>query len=750
MESEITKDVRKGRILSFMESEEYKPLLFKELAFVLGVPKSDTDLFKVVLEELETEGKIVKSNKNRYGLPEHFNLIPGRLQMNERGFGFVIPDTANMGDVYISPNFLHGAMHDDRVLVKILSRDSFNKKDEGEIVKILKRANQTVVGTLFSSRHFLYVIPDEKRITEDILIPAEETGGAIPGQKVVAEITKWPEKTKHAEGRIIEILGDKDDPNTDVLSIIRAFHLTEEFPENVIQQALKIEDSVPEEALEGRRDLRALRIITIDGEDAKDLDDAVSIEKTPEGIYRLGVHIADVSYYVTEGSPLDREALKRGTSIYFVDRVIPMLPPKLSNGICSLNPGVDRLTFSVFMTIDSKGNVVDHEIFESVINTTERMTYTNVYKILEEKDQEVCSKYSHLIGDLQVMEELALILREKRMARGAIDFDFGEARIVLDEEGRIADIMKFNPTIAEKIIEEFMIVCNETVAEYFFWLDSPFVYRIHEDPDKEKLINFSNFARILGYRLKGSGDIHPSALQKLLEEVKGKKEERLVSTMMLRSLQKAKYSERNVGHFGLASKYYCHFTSPIRRYPDLIIHRIMKEVIKGKMDDDRKRYYTEKLPDIAKQCSERERLAEDAEQAVEDLKKVEYMQQYLGDVFEGIITGITNFSMFIELGNTVEGIVKLSSMEDDYYILDDMGYFLIGERTGKQYRIGDIVEVRVVRTDKIARQVEFVIERKPQSKRKASGKKQKESGKENSKESSKKKEKKNTHTENEE
>jgi len=739
MDLEKIKNERKERILAFMASGEYKPLLFKELSHTMEVPKTDTNMFKTFLEEMESEGKIYKSKKNRYGLPEHFNLISGRLQMSERGFGFLIPDNSGIEDIYISPGYLQNAMHNDRVLVRVMYRDYYYKKDEGEVVKILKRANEIVVGTFFSDKHFSFVVPDEKRITGDILIPAEGARGAVHGQKVVVEITKWPEKAKHAEGCVIEILGDKDDPNADVLSIIRAFHIPEEFPESIMKQVAEIEDAVPENDIEGRRDLRKIRTVTIDGEDAKDLDDAVSIGKTVDGHYRLGVHIADVSHYVTEGSSLDKEALERGTSVYLVDRVIPMLPPKLSNGICSLNSGMDRLTFTVFMTIDSKGKVISHEILESVINNAERMTYTNVYKMLAENDPEICQRYSHLIDDFKMMEELALILREKRMSRGAMDFNFGEARIILDEEGRITDIVKFNPTIAEKIIEEFMIVCNETVAEYFYWMESPFVYRIHEEPDKEKLLNFSNFVRILGYRIKGSGEIHPSALQKLLEDVKGKKEERLISTVMLRSLQKARYSHQNTGHFGLASKYYCHFTAPIRRYPDLIIHRIMKEVIKGKMKEGRKNYYNKGLPEIAKECSERERVAEDAERAVEELKKVEYMQQYLGDVFEGIITGITNFGMFVELDNTVEGVIRLSSMEDDFYILDDMRYFLLGERTGKQYRIGDIVEVRVAKTDKIARQVEFVIESKPTRKKqkKSSNKNNKRNTKKNHKKASK-------------
>lgn len=704
---------RKKRILEFMSQEEYKPFLLEELAGFLAVPKEDMKLFKTVLDELEVEGKIFKSKKNRYGLPRHFNVVIGRLQVSDRGFGFVIPDhdvndsKAVNEDVYISPDYINGAMNDDIVCARILYKSYQNKKAEGEIFKVLKRANETIVGTFKSSRYFSYVIPDNRRIREDVLIPKAETLNAKDGQKVVVQITKWPEDIKHAEGRVIEILGDKDSPHVDILSVIRSFDLPESFPEDVIRQVDKIGDTVTNEMLQGRRDLRDQTIVTIDGEDAKDLDDAVSIEKTTEGNYKLGVHIADVSYYVTEGSPLDKEAYKRGTSVYLLDRVIPMLPPKLSNGICSLNPGEDRLAFSVVMTINSEGHVINHEIFESVIRTTARMTYTNVYKILVDKDPEVCAKYADLIDLFKTMEMLAAILRKKRMNRGSLDFDFGEAKIILDEDGKPVDIRKFKSTIAEKIIEEFMIVCNETVAENFYWMDAPFVYRIHEKPDPEKLMVFSNLARIFGYRIKGSGDIHPNALQALLEEIKGQKEERLISTMLLRSLQKARYSPQNLGHFGLASKYYSHFTAPIRRYPDLIIHRIMKQMLKNEMSSKKNEYYNNNLAEITRNCSERERNADAVEQAVQDLKKTEYMEQFLGETFEGIISGITSFGIFVELDNTVEGVIRLSNIYDDYYYFDESRYILFGERTGKEYRIGDLVKVRVAKTDKVARQVEF-------------------------------------------
>jgi len=584
-----------------------------------------------------------------------------------------------------------------------------DRKAEGEVVRILKRANKTVVGTFESSRYFGFVVPDDTRISGDIFIPKDEFNNAKSGYKVVAEIVKWPEKRRNAEGRIIEVIGDKDDPGNDIVSIIKAYELKEEFPEEVIRQAEAIPDVVSEDMIKGRRDLRNLRMVTIDGEDAKDLDDAVSIEVLPNGNYRLGVHIADVSYYVTENSPLDKEALKRGTSVYLVDRVIPMLPKKLSNGICSLNPKVDRLAFTVMMDIDRKGKVIDHEIFESVINIDERMTYTNVYKILVEKDEELIKRYEYLVDDFQKMQELALILRQRRFERGAIDFDFEEAKIILDEKGKPVDIKRYEITIANKIIEEFMLVCNETVAEHFFWANVPFVYRIHEDPDPEKIESLAEFVHNLGYTLKGINKIHPKALQQLLEKIKGKNEERIISTVMLRSLQKARYSSNNAGHFGLAAKYYSHFTSPIRRYPDLIIHRIMKDYLKGRMDEQREEYLERNLPEIAKQCSERERAADEAERETEDLKKVEYMKQHEGEIFTGIISGVTSFGMFVELENTIEGLVRLSSMDDDYYVFNEKMYCLMGERTRKIYRIGDEVRVQVARADVPTRQIDFVL-----------------------------------------
>ena len=700
---------RKQRIVAFMRETAYKPLLLKELAMVLDVPASDMELFTQVIDELEEEGKIFKTHAKRYGVPSRLNLVTGRIQGHERGYAFLIPDDEMLEDVFIPADGLNGAMHGDKAIARVNKKSSSDRRMEGEIVKIVKRANTTLVGTFEKSLSFGFVIPDNKRISGDIFVSKGEFNGAKKGQKVVVEILKYPEARRNAEGRVIEIIGDANQPGTDILSIIKSYNLEEEFPEEVLAQADKVSDIVTEEMAKGRRDLRGLRMVTIDGEDAKDLDDAVSIERLPDGNYRLGVHIADVTNYVTENSPLDIEALNRGTSVYLVDRVIPMLPRKLSNGICSLNPKVDRLSFTVMMDIDKNGRVYNHEVFESVINIDERMTYTNVYKILVDNNEELIERYKHVVPDFHIMHELAKLLRKKRFQRGAIDFDFDEAKAVLDDRGKPIDVKRYEITIANQIIEEFMLICNETVAEHFFWTNTPFVYRIHEDPDEEKITALNEFVYNLGYSIKGINKIHPRALQDLLEKVKSTRHERIISTVMLRSLQKAKYSSESVGHFGLAAKYYCHFTSPIRRYPDLIIHRLMKMYLKGQMTEQKIAYYEGVLPEIAKQCSERERAADEAERESEDLKKVEYMKAHEGEVFKGIIANVTSFGMFIELENTIEGLVRMSSMEDDYYIYDERRFSLVGERTRKVYRIGDTVNVILAKADISARKIEFVL-----------------------------------------
>jgi ribonuclease R len=702
--------ISREKILEFMREQAYNPMLDIELAEVFDIQHDEMGIFISLLDDMEKEGEIIKTKKKRYAVPERMNLVVGRLQSNQKGFGFIIPDNETMNDVFVSAGDLNGAMHNDRVIARITSRSRNGRRAEGEIIRILRRANKEIVGTFESSKNFGFVVPDDRKINFDVYIPKGEVNGAKDGYKVVTEITRWPEPRRNPEGRIIEVLGHKDDIGTDILSIIRKHKLPETFPKKVLREADNIPDTVSEEEIARRRDLRDMNIVTIDGADAKDLDDAVSIEKLPNGNYKLGVHIADVTYYVKEGSTLDKEALKRGTSVYLVDRVIPMLPKKLSNGICSLNPKVDRLTMSVIMEIDKNGTVVDHEIFESVIKTKERMTYTDVSDILENNDSELMKRYNYLIEDFRLMEELALILRKRKERRGSIDFDFPEAKIILDKSGRPVEIKKAERRVANRIIEEFMIVCNETIAEHMYWLKIPFVYRVHEEPSLEKIENFNKFIHNFGYHLKGvTTEVHPKALQDLLYKIEGRKEEHIISTIMLRSLKQARYSAENLGHFGLAAKYYCHFTSPIRRYPDLQIHRIIREMLNNKLTPKRISNLKGKVANAADQSSERERLAVEAEKETNDLKKAEYMAYHVGEEFDGIISGVISFGIFVELENTIEGLVRISTLVDDYYIFDEENYLFRGERTNKTFRIGDEVRVKVARVDVAQKEIDFVL-----------------------------------------
>lgn len=701
-------EYRKNRILSFMREHSYKPLKYDELTIVLDVPADDRASLQKLLVEMETEGLIIKTRKERYGVPERMGLIVGKFQGNAKGFGFVLPDFGDE-DLYIPANAINGAMHGDRVIARLSRHASVNRHQEGEIINIIEHVNKTIVGKFDKSEHFGFVTPDHVRLSGDIFIPKDLINGAQKDQKVVVEITKWPEKNRNAEGRIIEILGDENEKGVDVMSIIRAYGIPYEFPDEVIQEAQSLPTTVSEKDTINRRDLRSLRMVTIDGEDAKDLDDAVSINVLPDGTFRLGVHIADVTHYVKEASYLDNEAVMRGTSVYFPDRVIPMLPKELSNNICSLNANEDRLAFSVLIDIDSTGNVINHDIFDSVIHINERMTYTNVYKILEENDSELKARYKEHVEDFENMKNLSLILAEKRRQRGSVDFDFDEAKIIVDENGKTIDIKCYKMTIANKIIEEFMLLCNEVVSEHFYWIGIPFVYRIHEDPDPEKMESLNLILASFGYRLKGYRDVHPKSIQDVLNQIKGKPEEKAISMTILRSMQKARYSDTHDWHFGLAAEYYSHFTSPIRRYPDLIIHRIMKEQINGKLDDRRIDHYKEILHIVAQQSSERERAAQDAERDCEDLKKAEFMMDKVGQHFEGTISNITAFGLFVELDNTIEGLVRLSSMDDDYYNYNERALCLIGERTKKIYRIGDKVNVQLIKASTEARQIDFII-----------------------------------------
>ncbi|APQ77328.1 ribonuclease R [Clostridium botulinum] len=695
-------------ILAFMEEQAYKPMNIKELKQVFGVTKHEYKDFEKMLRDMEKDGQIVKTRTEHYGIPARMGLVLGKLQGHQKGYGFVIPEEERE-DIFIPASSMNGAMHTDRVLAKITKESANGKRCEGEIIRILERGNKTVIGIYEDSKNFGFVVSDDKKIYQDIFIPKGDKNGAKTGQVAIAEIVTYPEKRRNPEGRIIEILGYKEDKGIDILTIIKKNKLPEEFPPKVQSYADNISEAIPEEEYKRREDLRDLTIVTIDGEDAKDLDDAISLEKLSNGNYYLGVHIADVSHYVKEKNPLDKEALKRATSVYLIDRVIPMLPKKLSNGICSLNPKIDRLTLSCFMEIDKNGKVVDHRVVESIIKSTERMTYTDVTKILRDEDEETINKYSNLVDYFKLMEELCKILYKKRLKRGAIDFDFEECKIILDEKGKPIEIKPYERAIANRIIEEFMLVCNETIAEHMFWSNLPFVYRIHEDPDEEKLMHFNEFVHNLGYVIRWNNDIHPKSLQTIIEKVKGEKEETVVSTLLLRSLKQARYSPECIGHFGLAARYYCHFTSPIRRYPDLIIHRIIKEYINGQIDDKRATRLTTEVEYASKQSSEMERVAQEAEREVDDLKKAEYMSERIGEEYEGIISSVTNFGMFVELPNTIEGLVHISTLSDDYYIYDERRLSLIGEASKNIYRLGDTVKIKVSKVDLFSHEIYFDI-----------------------------------------
>jgi ribonuclease R len=731
------------RILTFMRDEAYKPLTVQELEEAFGI--TDAAEFKEFVKALvamEEQGLVVRTRSNRYGVPEKMNLVRGKVSGHAKGFAFVVPEDPSLDDIFIPPSEMKNAMHGDTVLVRVHSESSGARR-EGTVVRILERGVTEVVGTYTESKYFGFVIPDDKKIVNDIFIPKHAANGAVEGHKVVVRLTSYPQGRMSAEGEVIKILGHKNDPGVDILAIIHKHGLPLQFPDEVIEHANSISDTISEKDLQGRRDLRDQMIVTIDGEDAKDLDDAVTVTKLENGNYKLGVHIADVSYYVEEGSPIDREAYERGTSVYLVDRVIPMIPHRLSNGICSLNPKVDRLTLSCEMEINERGEVVSHEIFQSVIRTTERMTYSDVNKILVDKDEELRKKYEPLVPMFELMAELAEILRNKRMKRGAIDFDFKEAKVLVDENGKPYDVVLRERSVAERLIEEFMLVANETVAEHFHWLNVPFIYRVHEDPKPEKLQRFLEFITNFGYVVKGTGNqIHPRALQEILEAVRGEPEEMVISTVMLRSMKQARYDAESLGHYGLSTDFYTHFTSPIRRYPDLIVHRLIRTyLINGQMDEQTQQKWAEKLPDIAEHASDMERRAVEAERETDDLKKTEFMEDKIGMEFDGIISSVTNFGLFVELPNTIEGLVHVSYLTDDYYRYDERHYAMIGERTGKVYRIGDEITVRVINVNKDERIVDFEIVgmkgRRPKEAKSApvviEGKKRKKTNKQNGK-----------------
>lgn len=695
---------RKNLICELIQDELYVPMKEKEMAVFMQVSKEDRREFSKMLEELLAESKISITAKGKYRKPDE-NITTGTFISNARGFGFVEIE-GRADDLFIPDTKTGGAFHLDTVQVKLLPGQR-GKRQEAEVIRIVSHGTTQIVGTFQKSKNFGFVIPDNMKLSADIFIPLERSKGAVDGHKVVVELTDYGNDHKKPEGKVIEILGHVNDPGVDILSIVKNFGLPLEFEEKVLNQAQRVAADVSEADRQNREDLRDVRMVTIDGEDAKDLDDAVSVSKEGEN-YLLGVHIADVTNYVQENSALDREALKRGTSVYLVDRVIPMLPHSLSNGICSLNEGVDRLALSCIMTVNPKGEVIDYRIVESVICVDRRMSYTSVKKILEDKDKSECGKYEEFIPMFVLMEELAGILRAKRKKRGSIDFDFPETKIILDKDGYPTEIKPYERNTATKIIEDFMLLANETVAQHFYWLELPFVYRIHDNPDPEKILKLCTFISNFGYGMKTSKEeVHPKEIQKLLFKIEGTPEEALISRLTLRSMKQAKYSVESSGHFGLACPYYCHFTSPIRRYPDLQIHRIIKEQIRGRLKDNRIQHYQEILPQVADHSSKMERRADEAERETDKLKKTEYMEAHIGERFVGVISGITSWGIYVELPDTVEGLIHVSALQGDYFYYDEANYEMVGRDTGKKYKLGERIAVIVEGTDRFTRTVDF-------------------------------------------
>lgn len=703
-----TFEKRKKVIYDLICDDLYTPMKFKELAMLLQVPKEKRDELRQILETLESEGKIYLSKRGKYCRGEAKRLT-GSFRASLKGFGFVVIEGEEQ-DIYIAEEDTNTAMDQDEVEV-VITREPDGRSREGKIVRIVNRALTKVVGLyqVRKGKSCGFVIPDNQRLSSDIFVPAEYSKGAVDGHKVVVELTSYGDDRRSPEGKVVEIIGHINDPGTDILSIVKGYDLPLEFPEKVLNQAERVAKPVSEADRQGRQDLRDWQMVTIDGEDAKDLDDAVSIAREGD-CYILGVHIADVTNYVQENSALDREAFKRGTSVYLVDRVISMLPHTLSNGICSLNQGEDRLALSCIMKIDEKGRVVDHEIAETVIRVDQRMSYTSVKKILEDRDPEEMEKYQELVPMFEKMSRLSKILREHRRIRGSIDFDFPETKMILDEKGRPLELQPYERNVATRMIEDFMLLANETVAEDYYWQELPFVYRTHEAPDEEKIRTLATFINNFGYSMHvGANEVRPKEIQKLLAKVEGSPQEAMISRLALRSMKQAKYTPENSGHFGLAAAYYTHFTSPIRRYPDLQIHRIIKDNIRGRMQEEKIVHYDKILPEVTKHASEMERRAEEAERETVKLKKVEYMQQHLGEIFEGVISSITKWGMYVELPNTVEGLVHVANMRDDHYEYDENRYELIGAHTNKVYKLGQRIWIQVTGADRLLRTIDFEI-----------------------------------------
>ena len=707
MEKTILEE-RKKTIYQFICDEFYVPMKAKEMAVVLSVPKSQRSELQEVLDALVMDGRIKVTSKGKY-IKSEGKYLTGTFTAHARGFGFVSIE-GEEEDIFIPESQVHGAFHMDTVQVAITSENT-GRRREGTITKIISRGTTRIVCTYEKSKTFGFAVPDNPKFGSDIFIPQERSKGAVSGHKVVVEITDYGKEGRKPEGKVVEIIGHINDPGTDIMSIVKAYDLPVEFSEKIMHQVENVSNEVSTADMAGRMDFREWQTVTIDGEDAKDLDDAITLTKEGDN-YKLGVHIADVSNYVQEHSALDVEALSRGTSVYLVDRVIPMLPHKLSNGICSLNAGENRLTLSCVMTIDPKGNVIDHTIAESVIKVDRRMSYTSVKKILEDHDENEIREYENLVPMFELMRELAAILRKKRMKRGSIDFDFPETKIVLDEKGKPIEIKPYERNVATKIIEDFMLIANETVAQDYFWQELPFVYRTHDNPDTEKIKKLSTFINNFGYSIHiGQDEVHPKELQKLLQKIDGTPEEALIGRLTLRSMKQAKYTTMSTGHFGLATPYYCHFTSPIRRYPDLQIHRIIKDNLRGRMNAKKIEHYDKILPEVAKHSSEMERRADEAERETDKLKKVEYMSERIGEVFEGVISGVTEWGFYVELPNTVEGLVHVTTLVDDYFHYNESTYELVGEVTNIRYKLGQRVHVMVTGTDRILRTIDFRVVR---------------------------------------
>lgn len=771
---------KKNKILEFMKDKQYIPMKAKEIANILNVPKNEYEDFRRLLNELEEENKIEKNKKSKYKLIDNSKFLTGIFRANQRGFGFVKLEDSDE-EIYISEHNTKSALNGDKVFVEITSLSTDNLHKEGKIVKILKHEKDTVVGIFQKSKNFAFVVPDDKKLGTDIFISKKNFGKARNNHKVLVKILKYPERGKNAEGKVIEVIGNVNEAGVDMLSLIKEYNLPYRFPDPVVEEAKKIKPQISKKDIPNRLDLRDEEIFTIDGEDAKDLDDAIYVKKLSGGTYELGVHIADVSYYVKEDSKLDKEAILRGTSIYMMDRVIPMLPRELSNGICSLNEGEDRFAISVIMEINKDGKVISSDIKKSVINVTRRMNYKDVTKLLEyaecnekneaenlnseeeiatlqteklnikaektkvendkcnnkekttmsesrkcnnnpkvkilesaefnnEEDRATIEKYKQFIPHFVRMKELATILIDKRKKDGSLDLDIPESKIILNKDGIAIDVKKYELTISNSIIEQFMLIANETVAQEFYWLQAPFIYRVHEVPDMEKIDELNKFLYNFGYKIKGNKDnIHPKAFAEVLENIKGKPEERVVSNLILRTLKVARYESENKGHFGIASKYYCHFTSPIRRYPDLFIHRVISKYLEKEYnvsDDIKEKYHMQSI-EFSDSSSERERVAQKVERDSVDIKKAEYMQDKIGNEYEGIVSNITSFGVFVELENTVEGLIRFENLGNEYFIYDEEHKHLIGEHTNEVIKIGDKMNIKVIEADKELRRISF-------------------------------------------